>query len=83
MTTRSARRAQERGLSEHQDDERQRSVTGWRRPELLPRIAGFDPKTIDAKPGETVTLDWWNTDAAMHPQGASPPSSLQPTEVFP
>ncbi len=32
-------------------------------------MAGFDPKTIDAKPGQTITLDWWNTDAAMHLQG--------------
>ncbi len=29
---------------------------------------GFDPKVIDAKPGQTVTLDWWNTDGAMHLQ---------------
>ena len=27
---------------------------------------GFDPKVIDAKPGETLTIDWWNTDGAMH-----------------
>lgn len=27
---------------------------------------GFDPRIIDAKPGETLTLDWWNTDGAMH-----------------
>lgn len=27
---------------------------------------GFDPGRIDAKPGQTVTLDWWNTDGAMH-----------------
>ena len=27
---------------------------------------GFDPRMIDAKPGQTVTLDWWNTDGAMH-----------------
>lgn len=29
---------------------------------------GFDPKTLHAKPGETLTLDWWNTDGAMHLQ---------------
>lgn len=29
-------------------------------------MAGFEPKTIDAKPGQAVTLDWWNTDGAMH-----------------
>ena len=27
---------------------------------------GFDPNPISAKPGETLTIDWWNTDAAMH-----------------
>jgi cytochrome c oxidase subunit 2 len=27
---------------------------------------GFDPGTLDAKPGQTLTLDWWNQDAAMH-----------------
>jgi cytochrome c oxidase subunit 2 len=32
-------------------------------------MAGFDPAVIAAKPGETVTLDWWNTDGAMHLQG--------------
>ena len=32
-------------------------------------MAGFDPAVIDAKPGETVTLDWWNTDGAPHLQG--------------
>lgn len=31
-------------------------------------MAGFDPKMIHAKPGETVTLDWWNSDGAMHLQ---------------
>jgi hypothetical protein len=29
-------------------------------------MSGFDPKVIHANPGETVTLDWWNTDGAMH-----------------
>ena len=32
-------------------------------------MAGFDPAVIRAKPGEAVTLDWWNTDGAMHLQG--------------
>lgn len=32
-------------------------------------MEGFDPKVITAKPGQTVTLDWWNTDGAMHLQG--------------
>jgi plastocyanin len=27
---------------------------------------GFDPSPITAKPGETLTIDWWNTDASMH-----------------
>jgi plastocyanin len=27
---------------------------------------GFDPNPITAKPGETLTIDWWNTDASMH-----------------
>jgi cytochrome c oxidase subunit 2 len=27
---------------------------------------GFDPNPITAKPGETLTVDWWNTDASMH-----------------
>jgi cytochrome c oxidase subunit 2 len=32
-------------------------------------MAGFSPAVIHAKPGEAVTLDWWNTDGAMHLQG--------------
>jgi plastocyanin len=32
-------------------------------------MAGFEPTVIDAKPGETLTLDWWNTDGAMHLTG--------------
>ena len=27
---------------------------------------GFDPNPITAKPGETLAIDWWNTDASMH-----------------
>ena len=27
---------------------------------------GFDPATLRAKPGETLTIDWWNQDAPMH-----------------
>jgi cytochrome c oxidase subunit 2 len=27
---------------------------------------GFTPNVLDAKPGETLTLDWWNEDAPMH-----------------
>lgn len=32
-------------------------------------MAGYEPKTLDAKPGQTLTLDWWNTDGAMHLEG--------------
>jgi cytochrome c oxidase subunit 2 len=32
-------------------------------------MAGFDPKVINAKAGETVNLDFWNTDNAMHLDG--------------
>ena len=123
MTTRSARRAQERGLTEHQEDERRLADASRRRHrDLLPRIAafgvvvavlvlgrgpisrvrvprparadavagaiavrismaGFDPKILDAKPGQTITLDWWNTDAAMHLRAASTRSS--PTAATP
>ena len=30
---------------------------------------GFDPGTLDASPGQTLTLDWWNDDNAMHLTG--------------
>ncbi len=32
-------------------------------------MAGFDPKVITAKAGQTVTIDFWNTDDAMHLDG--------------
>jgi cytochrome c oxidase subunit II len=32
-------------------------------------MAGFEPKVLTAKPGETLTIDWWNTDGAMHLEG--------------
>jgi len=32
-------------------------------------MAGFDPKVITAKAGGTVSLDFWNTDNAMHLDG--------------
>lgn len=32
-------------------------------------MAGFDPKVINAKAGQTVNLDFWNTDNAMHLDG--------------
>jgi plastocyanin len=32
-------------------------------------MAGFTPNVIQAKAGETVTIDFWTTDAAPHLQG--------------
>jgi plastocyanin len=32
-------------------------------------MAGFTPSTITVKAGDTVTLDWWTQDAAVHLQG--------------
>ncbi len=32
-------------------------------------MAGFDPKVMTAKPGQTLTIDWWNTDGAVHLEG--------------
>jgi Heme/copper-type cytochrome/quinol oxidases, subunit 2 len=32
-------------------------------------MAGFTPSTITVKAGETVALDWWTQDAAVHLQG--------------
>ena len=32
-------------------------------------MAGFTPSTITVKAGDTVTLDWWTRDAAIHLQG--------------
>lgn len=32
-------------------------------------MAGFDPTVIHAKPGETLTIDFWTTDAAPHLEG--------------
>ena len=32
-------------------------------------MAGFDPKVIEAKAGQTLNLDFWNTDNAMHLDG--------------
>ncbi len=30
---------------------------------------GFEPGTLEAAPGQTLTLDWWNQDEAMHLSG--------------
>jgi plastocyanin len=32
-------------------------------------MAGYDPAVLHARPGQTVTIDWWNTDGAMHLEG--------------
>jgi cytochrome c oxidase subunit II len=32
-------------------------------------MAGFDPKVITVKAGQSVNLDFWNTDNAMHLDG--------------
>ncbi len=36
--------------------------------EMRVSMDGFDPKVLDAKPGQALTLDWWNDDGAMHLQ---------------
>jgi plastocyanin len=37
--------------------------------EVQSSMAGFTPSTITVKAGDTVTLDWWTQDAAVHLQG--------------
>ena len=37
--------------------------------EVQSSMAGFTPSTITVKAGETVTLDWWTQDAAVHLEG--------------
>jgi cytochrome c oxidase subunit 2 len=32
-------------------------------------MSGFEPRVIHARTGQSVTLDWWNTDGAVHLQG--------------
>ena len=32
-------------------------------------MAGFDPAILYASPGQELTIDWWNTDGAVHLQG--------------
>lgn len=32
-------------------------------------MAGFDPNVLRAEPGETLTIDWWNTDNTLHLDG--------------
>ena len=32
-------------------------------------MSGYAPGVLDAKPGQTLTIDWWNTDGAMHLEG--------------
>jgi cytochrome c oxidase subunit 2 len=31
-------------------------------------MAGFDPAVLNAEPGQRLTIDWWNTDGAVHLQ---------------
>jgi plastocyanin len=31
-------------------------------------MAGFAPQALEAAPGQTLTIDWWNQDNAMHLQ---------------
>ena len=32
-------------------------------------MAGYSPHVLDAAPGKTLTVEWWNQDNAMHLQG--------------
>ena len=32
-------------------------------------MAGYRPQVLDASPGQTLTIDWWNQDNAMHLEG--------------
>lgn len=41
-------------------------------------MAGFDPKLLVAKPGETLTIDWWNQDNAMHLDGGGVHTFIAP-----
>lgn len=34
-------------------------------------MGGFTPSTITVRAGDTVTLDWWTQDAAIHLQGGA------------
>lgn len=41
-------------------------------------MAGFDPNVLRVKQGETLTIDWWNTDNAMHLDGGGVHSFIVP-----
>jgi plastocyanin len=41
-------------------------------------MAGYDPKVLVAKAGETLTIDWWNTDNAMHLDGGGVHTLIAP-----
>jgi cytochrome c oxidase subunit 2 len=41
-------------------------------------MAGYDPNVLVAKPGETLTIDWWNTDNAMHLDGGGVHTLIAP-----
>jgi len=41
-------------------------------------MAGYDPNVLVAEPGETLTIDWWNTDNAMHLDGGGVHTLIAP-----
>ncbi|MFN8520969.1 MAG: cupredoxin domain-containing protein [Chloroflexota bacterium] len=41
-------------------------------------MAGFDPNVLRAKPGETLTIDWWNLDNSMHLDGGGVHTFIAP-----
>lgn len=41
-------------------------------------MAGFDPDILRAKPGETLTIDWWNLDNSMHLDGGGVHTFIAP-----
>lgn len=43
-------------------------------------MAGFDPKVIEAKAGQTLNLDFWNTDNAMHLDGGGVHTFIMPDQ---
>lgn len=43
-------------------------------------MAGFDPKVIEAKAGEVLSLDFWNTDNAMHLDGGGVHTFIMPDQ---
>ena len=41
-------------------------------------MAGYAPNLLVAAPGETLTIDWWNTDNAMHLDGGGVHTLIAP-----